>query len=158
MNEPDFERQLRTLHPAAPPRALEDHIAQDLAPAPAAALMDVRKPSWLDRLLPGLGWSALGASAAVVAMLALNLTRENPTMPTLDLPARLAAAAEADVELEQQLLEVADEGIVEVSSEGPVRQMRYHSLERRQWKGDDGAVTVVEVPREDVVRVPVSIQ
>jgi hypothetical protein len=158
MNEPDFERQLRALHPATPLRTLEDRIAQDLAPAPAAALMEVRKPSWLERLLRGLGWSALGASAAVVAMLTLNLTRENPGMPTSDLPARLAAATEADVKLEQQLLEVADEGIIEVSSDGPVRQMRYHSLERRQWKDDDGAVTVVEVPREDVVHVPVSIQ
>jgi hypothetical protein len=36
--------------------------------------------------------------------------------------------------------------------------MRYQSLERRQWKEKDGAVTVVEVPREDVVLTPVSIQ
>ena len=130
MNEPDIEQKLRTLIPAEPQRDLEGLIALDLAPAPAAALIEGRKPSWLERLLPGLGWSALGASAAVVA----------------------------DVELEQQLLEVADEGIVEVSSDGPVRQMRYHSLERRQWKDDDGAITVVEVPREDIVLVPVSIQ
>jgi hypothetical protein len=158
MNEPDFERKLRTLLPAAPESSLEDRISQDLAPAPAAALMESRTPSILERLLPGLGWSALGASAAVVAMLALNLTRDNPDKGTADAPARVAAAAEADVELEQQLLEVADEGIVEVSADGPVRQMRYHSLERRQWKDHDGAVTVIEVPREDVVLVPVSIQ
>jgi hypothetical protein len=158
MNEPDFEQQLRSLHPAPPPPSLEDRVTRDLALTPTSQMVNARRTSWLERMLPGLGWSALGASAAVVAMLALNLTRGTTDTPRPDLPARLAAAAEADVELEQQLLEIADEGIVEVSSAGPARQMRYHSVERRQWKGDDGAITVVEIPREEVVLVPVSIQ
>lgn len=158
MNEPDFENELRAIRPANPRRALEDRIASALTPAPATATLDTRQRAWIDRMLPAFGWGALGAITAVMAMLVINLTRGNTGQPVVDVPAKLVAAAEADVEMEHEVLNVADGGIVEDNIEGLSRVLRYESVERRRWKEKDGSVTVVEVPREDVVLVPITFQ
>jgi hypothetical protein len=154
MNEPDFEEHLRSIRPATPRQGLEQRIAQDLAPVPATGVLPVPKSSWLDRVLSAVGWGALGAAIAVVVMLSLKLSGPANTQGQGD--AQAAAAGEADMELEHQLLNVADAGVAD--DEGLVRLLRYESLERRRWTDADGALMIVEVPREDLVRVPVSFQ
>ena len=158
MNEPDFENELRAILPATPRRALEDRIAASLDPVPTAAPLLGRQRSWLDRMLPAFGWGALGAATAVMAMLVINLSKGNTGAPVLDVPAKLTASNEADIELEHHVLDVADGGIYEDDSAGWSRVLRYESVERRRWTEKDGSVTVVEVPREDVVLVPITFQ
>jgi hypothetical protein len=159
MNESEFEQQLRGIKPAGPRRIVEERIAAELAPAPASGTLPLPARSWLNRLLPGLGWSALGAAAGIIAILGFDLNRETAAAPkTLGTPGEITAAAQPDVELEQELLDVADAGIVDAEADGLARVVRYESLERRRWTDQDGAVTVVELPREDLVFVPVSFQ
>ena len=158
MNEPDFENELRSIRPSTPRRGLEDRIASELAPVPTSAALGGRRRGLLDRLLPAFGGGSLGAATAVVAMLVINLSQGNTGKPVVDIPAKLSAAAEADIELEHEVLDVADGGIVEDTREGLARVLRYESVERRRWTEKDGAVTVVEVPREDVVLVPITFQ
>jgi hypothetical protein len=155
MNEPDFEEQLRALRPAAPRPALETRIQAELAEHPRAGALPASRRSWSARLLAAIGWSAVGATAAIVAV---RLSHIEVKAPAADASAQLAAAAEADIELEHELLAVAEEGVVDEPTDGLARVVRYESLERRRWTDQDGAITVLEVPREDLVFVPVSFQ
>lgn len=156
MNEPDFEQRLRSIEPAKPRRSLEEKIARDLAPARVTAPLPETRMSWLDRLFGALGWTAAGAAAGIVAMLLVDIGRQRGAAS--EQPASVAVAEEPDIELEHQLLEVADDGIVQDEEDGLARVVRYESLERRRWTDQTGAVTVVEVPREDLVLIPVSFQ
>jgi hypothetical protein len=158
MNESEFEEQLRAIHPAAPRRAVEERIAAELAVAPAVGTLPRARRSWLERLLPGLGWCAIGATAGIATMLAMDFTHDPRQVDANKIAPQLAAAAEAEEELENELLGVADAGLIEGNDDGVARVVRYESLERRRWVGEDGAVTVLEVPREDLVFVPVTFQ
>jgi hypothetical protein len=162
MNEPDFEEQLRALRPAAPHRSLEERIEKELSrPAiePSGRLR--REPrSWLERLLPAIGWCATGAAAAIVTMLLLHLF-DRHIVEITDQPNPVPTPPGAEgrpVATQGEVLAAAYEGIYESDEQGPTRVVRYESLERRQWTDDSGAITIVEVPRQDVLRVPVSFQ
>lgn len=160
MNEPDFEQQLRAIQPCGPRRVVEERIAAQLTPIPTAATIPPRRErSWFACTLPAFGWSGAGAAIALIAMSALD--RDHPRDPAINGESSapsLAVSTAAEMELEQELLDVADGGIVEQSEDGLARVVRYESLERRRWVDADGAITVVEVPREDLVLVPVSFQ
>jgi hypothetical protein len=56
------------------------------------------------------------------------------------------------------VVEANDEGIMDEGENGISRRVRVSSVERRSWTEANGAVTFVEVPREDVVALPVSFQ
>lgn len=160
MNEPDFEQQLRAIQPCAPRRVVEERIAAELAPIPTTATIPPRRErSWFACILPALGWSGAGAAIALIAMSALD--RDQRAVPAVNGESSVPSVAittPAEMELEHELLDVADGGIVEESDDGLARVVRYESLERRRWVDADGAITVVEVPREDLVLVPVSFQ
>jgi hypothetical protein len=173
MNESEFEQELRSLRPIRPSRELESKIGRELAPAAATRTWSTSegRRTLLERLLPAFGWGSLGAAVAVVVMLSLNLangglpfpgpkngaslTGADPSLAPAGNPASAPAATSA---VTGDLLEANNEGLLDSSEAGVGRRVRYSSLERRSWKDATGAVTVVEVPREDVVVVPVSVQ
>ena len=164
MNEPEFEEQLRSIRPAAPRRAVEDRIAAEIGRA-AATSGTLPQPagSFVTRLLPGLGWSAAGAAIGIATMLALGLMREDTSQAkqsqTTPTPAaETADYFEPDFDLEHEIVNVDEQGLVQESDEGLARLVRYESVERRRWSDGKGAVTILEVPREDLVLVPVSFQ
>ncbi len=174
MNESEFEQELRALRPVRPSRELEGKIGRELAPSAAPHLWSAPEGrSWLERLLPAFGWGSLGAAAAVVVMLSMNLAKGGlppaslapgsnagpvtQTVPGLA-PVQPKVVPTADAAVSGDLLEATNEGLLEGSDVGVARRVRYSTMERRSWKDANGAVTVVEVPREDVVVVPVSFQ
>src|SRR5688572_18028767 len=93
MNELELESELKKLRPAAPSRALEDGIAQELAghlsltAPPQSFRVDARPDStrvngftlWLDRLL----WSGLGAATALLALMMISKTPQPRSAPQL---------------------------------------------------------------------------
>ena len=96
-------------------------------------------------------------------MLALGLTHERPAQSKDDATthppdATAIELSESDMELEHEVLNVGEQGIVDGADDGPSRLLRYESMERRRWSDGKGAVTVLEVPREDLVLIPVSFQ
>jgi hypothetical protein len=103
----------------------------------------------------------------VIVMLALNLAHGGSAKPKDDLqtksvstPSNVAPAnpVNGGESLSGDLLEANDEGLVDGGAAGIARRVRYTSVERRSWTDANGAVTLVEIPREDVVALPVTIQ
>lgn len=175
MNESEFEAELRALKPAAPSPALFQRInaelpatqaiavaaTRTLAPTPAAGVVARAKPTpvWVT-LLRGMLWASAGAAVAVVV-----LTSQPPTtVPKAPANAALyAEQASSDVPEEQtvsELIAAADEGLyVDETGSDPQRQMRLTYLERHVWTNPEtGAVIEFEVPREDIVMMPVAMQ
>ncbi len=168
MNVSDFENELRALHPVAPSPTLEDRIATGIARSAgrsqAALDLDSDRPpgtlafrglhEWLQRL----GWALAGAAAAIAGVLFFQSdARELPS----PLPEIAAVEAKDFVpsESESELVEAGETGIIYTEDAEPFRQMRFRSVERYAWTNPEtGARVEVEVPREDVVLMPVAMQ
>jgi hypothetical protein len=159
MNEPELENELRSLRPIAPSPDLEDRIAADLAARRVPASGVLARPiaarpiaGWLR----SLGWAAAGAAA----LIALAMYWQEADRPAPPLAAEEEEAGEfVPAESERELIDADDSGIRYVDGEGPVREMRFRSLERYAWVNPEtGARVEVEVPREDVVLLPVAMQ
>jgi hypothetical protein len=163
MNESEFEQQLRGLRPSRPSRELESRIARELTPVAVTPVVRAEGVSWLERLLPGLGWAAVGAAAAVTIMLSLNLVAApSPISSHVEPMERRVVPPPRDPEsgsdFSGDIIEASDEGIMDGENGGIGRRVRYSSVERHAWTEISGAITVVEVPREDVVLFPVAFQ
>lgn len=175
MNESEFEQELRALRPVAPSPSLAKRIAAEMpatqaitvAPArtlsqsPAAGtLARPERESALMGLLRGLLWA--GAGAAVASVILLNREpRALPAVPTnVVAQAESVAVTETPDETVSELITSKDEGLIyDQSTAEPQRQMRYTYLERHVWTNPQtGAVIEFEVPREDVVLMPVAMQ
>lgn len=169
MNESDFENALRKLSPAAPPARLEQAIARELSETTvlSPALREHRlsgkivrpKESPFSRLLSGLCWAIGGAAAALIAAFGLDLLH-SPQASTVqpDLVAKAENIFEP-TESSRQLLGTEESDLIYTDEQEPNRVVRYNSMERYVWANPaTGAQVEVEVPREDVVLVPVSFQ
>lgn len=176
MNESEFENELRALRPVAPNPALEQRIGTALRDADAldtqieaeAALRVAHGSSessttlrdafreWLQRL----GWALAGAAAAVAIMTIAN--RPTPSRSpeiAASAPATDASVAAVAAGGESELVDAEQTGILYTEGAEPFRQMRFRSLERYAWTDPDtGARIEVEVPREDIVTMPVAMQ
>ena len=158
-NESDFERELRALRPAAPSPALGDRITREMsAHAAATTKADVARSPW-GRLFSGLGWAVAGAAATIAALAATDTfhTRSIPALPkTVD------NAAKSDFEpvgVTRELIAAEDGGFVSDDTQEPTRLVRYTTLERHTWTDPaTGAQLQVEVPREDMILMPVAMQ
>lgn len=174
MNDSELEDQLRAWRPAAPSPELGRRIAQDLAaPVVGAAVGAARsglltrpteKPGAAWRWLRDLGWALAGATAALTVV-ALFPPSDPPAAPlassavVADPPAAQPAAAFEPAGSTSELLATEDSAQLVETNDGPVREVRYSFLERHAWTNPQtGARMEVEVPREDVYLVPVSLQ
>ena len=71
----------------------------------------------------------------------------------------MVAFNEAPDESVDELIGAQDEGLVYGADEEPQRQVRMVYLERHTWTNPQtGAVIEFEVPREDIVLMPVAMQ
>ncbi len=173
MNESDLENELRGLRPSVPSTSLEDRIAADLgerrefvaAPrttgAPGAGVIArPAAPGFFGQWLRGLGWALAGATAAVALLLHLQKA-EQSEKPATSVIAAVDDEAESflPAESEREFLDADDSGILYGEGEEPLREIRYRSVERYAWiNPDTGARVEVEIPREDIVLMPVAMQ
>lgn len=178
MNDSDLEDQLRALAPAAPSADLAERIGRQLAATPPSARTAgvLSRPA---RTAPGfgwlrnLGWAVAGAAATFAAMFVFTTTPKNNTASSetsLNAPAvSVAPGAKEDAAEEEQafeptessreLIAFKDSKELLETEDGPVREVRYTYLERLAWaQPGTGARLEVEVPREDVYLLPVSLQ
>ena len=161
-NESDFENQLRTLRPIAPSLALEESIARTLASHRAVVIhrseTAMERPGLFERIFPGLRWAFAGAAAALAVISAIHHFDPPATLPA----APAVAVAEPDfepVEVTRALVTTEDGGVVYENEDEPARLVRYTTLERHVWTHPvTGARLEVEVPREDLVLVPIAMQ
>jgi hypothetical protein len=174
MNESELENELRALLPAAPSPALEKRIAAEISAhaitvasprildqAPTSGVIArSSQPSPLMSLLRGLLWA--GAGAAVATVILLNRAPQPQTPPALPVAAatqdETIIVSEMPEQMVTELIESTDEGLV-YNEDTPQRQMRLTYLERHTWTNPKtGAVIEFEVPREDIVLMPVAMQ
>lgn len=161
----DFEKSLRRLQPALPSETLEQKITRELTTPgperrPRSGVVSPARPIW-SRFLNGLSWAAVGATAAVCIWLAFGM-REPATTPVAQ---AIASTALADfsvydaAESGRQIIEAEESELVRADDDQLGRLIRYRSLERHAWQDPrSGARLEVELPREDVVFLPVSFQ
>ncbi|MGB8170442.1 MAG: hypothetical protein WCF18_23265 [Chthoniobacteraceae bacterium] len=168
LNDSEFEQELRLLQPRPASAALEENIASALdqrdfarverAPTSAILRRTQTGPASFIRWLQGLGWAVAGAAAAVTVIAAMHRAETGKIS--------MVAAVEAapvesfqHTEATEELVTAEDEGLVLATDQEPLRQVRYHSLERHVWVNPStGARMEVEIPREDVRFVSVAMQ
>jgi hypothetical protein len=168
LNESELEQQLRLLRPRPARTELEGKIAAALSQpelllaerTPTAAILRRARPvaaPWA-QWLRGLGWAFAGAAAAVAAITLLDHSESGNSGARIAAVAAPAAAFEP-TESTEELVTAEDEGLVLDSDQTPVRQVRYHSLERHVWVNPQtGARMEFEIPREDVRFISVAMQ
>jgi hypothetical protein len=170
MNDSEFEKHLRyLLRPVAPSEELHTRIGEELeesAAQPHASsgrLTPPAKRSFLQVLLRDFGWACAGAAAAIaiLATLPTRQTRQTPAAKPSEQPSTTVAVAntfEHD-ETTHELVSTQDSEQLVETDDGPAREVRYTYLERHAWSNPHtGARVYLEVPREDVYLLPVSLQ
>jgi len=173
MNDTEFEAHLHgLLRPAAPTADLRERIGKELSAkarkAPAySGRLTPSKRSFLQVLLRDFGWACAGAAAAL-AIFALLPAKQTPASATDSATAIAsseppAAATQANAfehdESANQLVATQDSEQLVETDDGPAREVRYTYLERHAWSNPaTGARVYLEVPREDVYLLPVSLQ
>jgi hypothetical protein len=178
MNESEFESSLRRFTPVKPSPDMAQSIATTLerriahpVSAPAAASRRVpAEPAtsplwvWLDRLL----WTTFGATAAVAITLAVRpVSAPTPTAEpalTVTQPASTPApAAPINSDFQKVLtsnetFDWKDEGIHFDSAGQPMLKLQRTAVEHQAWADVQNAgVVQVEVPRQEVMYVPVPL-
>lgn len=142
MNDSEFENELRGLRPARPSLSLEGRIAAAL---PAAKTARRARVLWIaERLL----WTAGGAVAA-----SLVIGRIAPP-PAPAAPAPVSQASSAP-RVSEEPIAWSDEGVQLIEGGTPARMLRRLVMERHQ--SADGSAEV-QVPREDVILLPVALR
>lgn len=165
MNESDFENELRKLRPTVPSARLEKAIDRELAAMPLkvyehprSVMISRPEENLFAGLLSRFCWACGGAAAAVVTMVYLNAFPASHTATSAANKSQVEQIFEP-AESSRKLLATEDGGVVYTAEEEPARVVRYNSMERYVWANPTtGARVEVEVPREDVVLVPVSFQ
>ena len=166
MNLSDFENELRALPPSAAPERLEKAVSAELArtsaPVSAAGIVQRHEGNRFERLLSGLCWATSGAAVAVLATLWLGTTRSTPAGQTTNQGPHAIPAEPSYFEpsqLDRQLVSAEAGAVIYGEDQQPAREFRYNSLERHVWANPStGARVEVQVPRQDIVLVPVSFQ
>lgn len=174
MNDSEIEDRLRLLKPATPSADLAARIERELAvKAPSAPTTGViarpAKPSPFWQWVRDLGWAGAGAATALVAVALYSATQK--IAPPVAAPAATLASVTPAVitaveeqafepaETSRELVSVDDSNELLDTEDGPVREVRYTYLERLAWAHPGtGARLEIEVPREDVYLLPVSLQ
>jgi hypothetical protein len=164
MNESDLEKELRSLLPKSPSPQLAERIDAELkspaptVPQPAAGVLS--RPAKL-----GYGFylkrgALLALSGCALLAIAFWLSEPQSEKPSVTPGQSVAVAAlsETPDESVDELIGATDEGLVYDGNE-PQRQVRIQYLERHTWTNPQtGAVIEFEVPREDIVLMPVAMQ
>ena len=166
MNESDFENELRALRLTEPSRGLEGRISAELAtstvPTRTSGVLGSRTSGsqvfvgWLR----SLGWAMSGAAAAIAGVLYFQGGAPQASQPSQEIAAIESATDDVlPVESENEFVDADATGILYTEGAEPFRQMRFRSVERYSWTNPDtGAHVEVEVPREDIVMMPVAMQ
>jgi hypothetical protein len=169
MNESDFEMSLRALRTKAPSPELAARIREQLAEPTAADAFPARPRAthfaelirgiFAVRLVRDFGWACAGAAAAF-AIIAVSHRPEAPVARLATAPAPVAEPdAFAHKETSRELIATEDSDELYDTDDGPARQVRYSYREHHAWANPHtGARVELEVPREDVFLLPVSMQ
>jgi hypothetical protein len=165
MNDTEFENHLRgLLRPAAPSPDLRERIREDVGaaatkrPAYSGALPRPKR-SFLQILLRDFGWACTGAAAALAVLAVLPSKQAPVSVPAETSTATAQTNTFEHDETTNELVATQDSEQLVETNDGPAREVHYTYLERHAWSNPHtGARVYLEVPREDVYLLPVSLQ
>lgn len=157
-----FEKQLRESRPMAASAELRDRVGQAIA----ARERKQNLARW--RVISGWGGLAVAAAALITfGILLFNgrlevATQSQPEAEDASPPLTVSNTPSADpdafepVLAENNLKGRIDEGIVFLDNGLTARRYRYEFVDRVVWRNPaDGAVVEMEIPRDEVVLIPV---
>lgn len=119
------------------------------------------------RILHGIPWALGGAAAAVMVMTAMQpsggrVAIDKTPQPHPKPAETQVAAAQREFRADtpsREILHAVEGDVILAEQEEPTRLVRVNSLERRTWSNPHtGAQIAVELPREDLLLVPVAYQ
>lgn len=158
-----FEERLRSIRPSKVDPRMKNRIA--------AALAKRQRARRLARLRSGIGWAGMAIAASLLitfgfllfnGRLSISPISEEQTAesagPDLDstMPDRSGDDAFKPVFAENNLTNRIDEGIVFLRNGLTARRYRYEFIDRVVWENpSNGAVVEMEIPRDEVILVPV---
>ncbi|MCZ6673901.1 MAG: hypothetical protein O7C75_13295 [Verrucomicrobia bacterium] len=154
----ELEKELASLKPQAPSEILEAKIDTALRGP------EENYQNFPNRFWPNIVWAAAASLALVAAIfffgpgtedesLSINLTQYNST-ETISTEFN----GYEPIEAEQHLIEALDEGIIFNSDNEPMRRLRYQFVDTVTLvHKTDGSVFRMEVPREEVLYVPLTL-
>lgn len=149
--------QFAGLRPAQPGPELRSRIAAELAREPRDRVApSPRRP--LGAIGERLAWAAGGAAAASLAFLlagAVPAGREPAAVATVAATGPAEPAADRTLRIREEPSRWSDEGIRFVDEFTPARVLRRSVIERHVA---DGGAAEVQVPREDVIFLPVALR
>jgi hypothetical protein len=185
MNDSELEDQLRALTPATPSAGLATRIERQLAAGPstvptAGVIQRPARTALAWRWLRDLGWAGAGAAvalagAALFSTVGKTALQSSSAATTRPLEAGPLASVNAQpmaegsavtdgpafepTETSRELVSVKNSDELLETENGTVREVRYTYLEHMTWAHPvTGARLEIEVPREDVYFLPVSLQ
>jgi hypothetical protein len=155
-----FESELKRIRPSRP----SQQVSQDIDQA-------IRKSEERTRVIRWKGWSIWGGLAVAASILvAFGFSLLNPQMDSMEstltgeseplvVNGSGAQVDESDfkpVLAQNNLRDRVDEGIVFLKNGMTARKYRYEFVDKVVWRNPaDGAVIEMEVPRDEVVLIPV---
>ena len=171
MTESELEARLRQLQPAAPSPQLRRQVEQTLqnsasAAPPLARAARFRRDSEQAtalHLLRCFAWSVGGALvlAALIVIFRAAPAGEKAIAAAQPAPALVVPTESTlePIETVHALVNAEEESSLYHDKEEFARRVRLLFLERHTWSDQaSGAVIAVEVPREDILFVPVAMQ
>jgi len=159
MKDTEIENLLRSMKPASPSADLAHRVERDMQLAElfqqgsgTASAAASRAASWSSRV----AWCGLGAAAAVLLMSVLQRPETvAPVVASITTPALSAPVVTSS----REWVSMDDGGIVYSEAGEPEHLVSVTSVERHQWVDPkDGAEYVIELPRQEAMYLPVSIQ
>jgi hypothetical protein len=163
-----FEERLRKIQPVRPSKEVYQKVD--------SALASVQSHRRMNKVLAFGAWGGMGVAATILIVFGLLLfngriqTPEPGSEPVVmdvgEPPVQASETAESEPNLEQDsfkpvlaennLKNRIDEGIVFLRNGLTARRYRYEFVDRVVWKNPtNGAVMEMEIPRDEVVLIPV---
>ncbi|MDA0346938.1 MAG: hypothetical protein O3C43_11700 [Verrucomicrobia bacterium] len=154
----EIEKELGLLKPAAPSEALKTKIESALEEPQSTHTIS------LVRFWPGI---ALATAACLIFVFAISISRTSNDVDSGNAASRsestqisqpVAKNSYIPLEAEQRLMKAFDDGIVFTDGHDPVRKLRYQFIDTlTMLDKNDGSVFTMEIPREEILFVPVTL-
>ena len=153
MNQSDeeLENELAALVPTQPHEILAQRISEELEPSKIIASRPLIKL-----------WPIVALASAACFLVTLKLL--TPYSTSERAPKTLLANTIAGpdsfqaIKAEQHLLDAIDEGVVLTANDELVRRLRYEFIDTvTMINQNDGSIFTVEIPREEILCVPVTL-